>query len=168
MTLQSATASVTSASMIEPLAKRINELGWHIQFHLRAKQFVEHEELLNRIAAPMVFDHMGRLSQTSHPAFKIICRLIDKDRAWIKLSGAYMESKSGAPNYADTSEVAKAFIKVAPERMVWGSNWPHPTEKKIKPDDAVLFDLLPAWAPDEALRRRVLVDNPATLYGFAK
>jgi predicted TIM-barrel fold metal-dependent hydrolase len=167
-TLQSSTSSVTNSAMIEPLAKRINELGWHVQFHLQAKQFVEHEDLLNRITAPMVFDHMARIPQINHPAFKIVCRLIDRGRTWIKLSGAYMESKIGPPNYADTSEVATAFLKLAPERMVWGSNWPHPTEKKIKPDDAVLFDLLPAWAPDAVTRKRILVDNPAVLYDFAQ
>ena len=101
------------------------------------------------------------------PAFGIIRRLIDKGRTWVKISGAYLDTKIGPPGYADVTKVAQAFVKAAPERMVWGSDWPHPTEKD-KPDDAVLFDLLAEWAPDEATRRRVLVSNPETLYGFAR
>ena len=86
-------------------------------------------------------------------------------RTWVKLSGAYQDTKVGPPTYSDTVAVARAYIKAASERMVWASDWPHPTEKD-KPDDAVLFDLLAEWAPDEAMRTRILVQNPATLYGF--
>jgi predicted TIM-barrel fold metal-dependent hydrolase len=163
--------AVTSFEMIEPLAKRANDLGWHVQLHFRGDQIVEKEDLLKRIAAPIVFDHMGRIPQPAgvkHPAFQIICRLIDQGRTWVKLSGVYQDTKVGPPTYADASEVARAYLKFAPERMVWGSDWPHPTEREHKPNDAVLFDLLTEWAPDEALRKKVLVDNPATLYGFAK
>ena len=85
----------------------------------------------------------------------------------MKLSGAYQDSKVGAPTYADTIPIAQAYIKAAPERMVWASDWPHPTEKE-KPDDSVLFDLLAQWAPDEATRNRILLQNPEALYGFAK
>ena len=91
--------------------------------------------------------------------------LIDKGHTWVKLSGAYQDSKIGPPSYADSSAIARAYVKAAPERMVWGSDWPHPTEAE-KPDDATLLDLLSDWAPDEANRRRILVGNPAALYGF--
>ncbi len=91
--------------------------------------------------------------------------MLDKGNTWMKLSGAYMFD--GPPRYAKAAPIAQAYIKAAPERMVWGSDWPHPTEKD-KPDDAVLFDLLSDWAPDAATRQRILVDNPATLYGFPK
>jgi predicted TIM-barrel fold metal-dependent hydrolase len=85
----------------------------------------------------------------------------------VKLSGAYMETKVGPPSYADVNKVAQAYVKAAPERLVWASDWPHPTEKPdSKHDDAILFDLLPDWAPDEATRNRILVDNPMALYGF--
>jgi predicted TIM-barrel fold metal-dependent hydrolase len=170
-TLFDPTTAVTSFEMIEPLAKRVNDLGWHVQLHFRGDQIVEREDLLKRIASPIVFDHMGRFPQPdgiNYPAFKIICRLLDKGRTWVKLSGVYQDSKVGPPTYADQTEVAREYLKVAPERMVWGSDWPHPTEREHKPDDAVLFDLLPDWAPDEALRKRILVDNPAVLYGFSK
>src|SRR2546423_4078041 len=97
-----------------------------------------------RLPSPIVFDHKGRLPQPegiAHPAFAVIRKLIDRDRTWVKLSGAYMDTRVGAPTYADKTVIAQAFLKAAPERMVWGSDWPHPTEKE-KPDDAVLFDLL--------------------------
>ncbi len=170
-TLFDPTTAVTNFEMIEPLAKRVNDLGWHVQLHFRGDQIVEHEGLLKRIASPIVFDHMGRLPQpdgVTYPAFQVISRLIDKGRTWVKLSGVYQDSKVGPPTYADMTEVARAYLKAGPERMVWGSDWPHPTERDHKPNDAVLFDLLAEWAPDGALRKRILVDNPAVLYGFPK
>ena len=85
----------------------------------------------------------------------------------MKLSEAYEDTKVGPPRYEDTSKLAKSYIGAAPERVVWGSDWPHPTQK-VKPDDAVLFDLLADWAPNEATRRRILVSNPEALYGFPK
>jgi D-galactarolactone isomerase len=86
----------------------------------------------------------------------------------VKRSGAYQDTKTGPPAYADVSKVAQGYVKAAPERLVWASDWPHPTEKAdSKPDDAVLFDLLSDWAPDEATRNRILVDNPVALYGFS-
>lgn len=170
-TLFDPTTSVTRFDMIEPLARRINDLGWHVQLHLAGDQIVEHEALLMRIASPIVFDHMGRLPQpqgVSHPAFAIIRRLIDRGKTWIKLSSIYQDTRVGPPTYADQAEVARAYLQAAPERMVWGSDWPHPTERQSKPDDAAIFDLIAEWAPDEALRQRLLVDNPAELYGFSR
>jgi predicted TIM-barrel fold metal-dependent hydrolase len=164
------TTAVTTLDMIEPLSRRVSDLGWHVQIHMRADQIAAAESLWGRLPSTIVFDHMGRLPQpagVTHPAFGIIRRLIDKGRTWVKLSGAYLDTRAGPPGYADATEVARAFVAAAPERMVWGSDWPHPTEKD-KPDDAVLLDLLAAWVPDAAMRRRVLVSNPQTLYGFAQ
>jgi predicted TIM-barrel fold metal-dependent hydrolase len=161
----------TSLEMVEPLAQRVHELGWHVQIHMLGDQIVEIADLLARLPAPIVFDHLGRLPQPAgvdHPAYRVILGLVDKGRAWVKVSGAYHDTKAGPPGYADTSAVGKAFVAAAPERMVWGSDWPHPTVKEIssKPDDAMLFDLLAGWATDERTLRKVLVDNPAVLYGF--
>jgi predicted TIM-barrel fold metal-dependent hydrolase len=158
------------AETIETLAKRVNALGWHVQLNIDATQIVAIEDLLNRLAAPIVFDHMGHMPQPAgidHPAYRIVRRLIDKGRTWVKLSVTYDSSKVGPPTYADVNKVGQAYVRAASERMVWGSNWPHPNETD-KPDDAVLFDLLADWAPTEATRRRILVENPETLYGFAK
>lgn len=163
------TNNVTTVDMIEPLAKRIDSLGWHVQLHMSGDQYVENATLLGRIPCRIVMDHMGRLDPKmglNHPAFKLICRLIDKGRAWVKLSGAYLNTKAGGPDYPDASMVARAFAAYAPERMVWGSDWPHVTEKEHKPDDAVLMDLLATWIPGDSDRKRALVDNPAILYGF--
>jgi D-galactarolactone isomerase len=165
-------AGATTVEMIEPLSTRVNALGWHVQIHMLADQIVKIEDLLYKLASPIVFDHMGRMPQpagTDHPAFGVIRKLIDKGRTWVKLSGAYQDTKVGPPSYADTSKVAQAYVKAAPERMVWASDWPHPTQKENeKANDAVLFDLLTEWAPNEVTRQRILVENPATLYGFSK
>ncbi len=160
--------AVTTLDMIEPLSARVADLGWHVQIHLRADQIVAAESLWARLPSTIVFDHMGRLPQPAgidHPAFAIIRRLIDAGRTWVKISGAYLDTKAGPPTYADATKVAQALVAAAPERMVWGRDWPHPTERQ-KPDDAVLFDLLSEWVPDAATRRRVLVSNPENLYGF--
>jgi predicted TIM-barrel fold metal-dependent hydrolase len=135
---------------------------------MRADQIVDAADLLQRLPSTIVFDHMGRLPQpvgVDHDAFAIICRLLDKGRTWMKLSGAYMDTNAGPPAYADKAKIVQAYLKAAPERMIWGSDWPHPTERE-KPNDAVLFDLMGEWAGDEAIRQRVLVANPAQLYGF--
>ena len=163
-------ASTASPADIEAMSKRVNALGWHVQFNTTAEQIVAAEDLLKRLASPIVFDHMGHLPQPEgigHPGFRIIRELIDKGRTWVKLSVTYDSSKDGPPGYADVNRVGQAYVRAAPERLVWGSNWPHPSEPD-KPDDAMLFDLLAQWAPDEATRNRVLVQNPETLYGFAK
>ena len=160
--------AVVTIDMIEPLAKRIAPLGWHIQLNMEAQQIAEHAELLRRVPTAIVFDHLGKLlppAGLSHPATHVIRELLDQGRAWVKLSGAYMVSKLGPPAYAEASEVARAFVNAAPERLVWGSDWPHPSAKP-KPDDSLLFDLLADWAPDDATRQRILVTNPEVLYGF--
>lgn len=163
-------SAVTRIDMIEGLARRVNDLGWHVQIHMRGDQIVDAADMLERLVSLIVIDHIGRLPNPAgvdHPAFPVIRRLLDRGRTWVKLSGAYQDTKVGPPTYADVGKVARALVKAAPERMVWGSDWPHPTEKD-KPDDAMLLDLLADWAPDEATRRRILVDNPADLYGFAR
>jgi predicted TIM-barrel fold metal-dependent hydrolase len=155
--------------MIEPLAARAAGVGWHVQIHMRGDQIVDNADLLRRLPSTIVIDHLGRVplpEGTSHAAFRIVRELIDKGRTWVKLSGAYQDTKVGPPSYADATELAQTYVNAAPERMVWGSDWPHPTEK-VKPDDALLFDLLSEWTPDAATCRRILVDNPQTLYGFS-
>lgn len=164
-------SGATTIDMLEPLSKRVNDLGWHVQIHMLSKQIVEAADLLQRLPSPIVFDHMARMSEpvgVNDPAFALVMRWLDGGRTWVKLSGAYMDTKVGPPSYADVSKVARAYVKAAPEQLVWGSDWPHPTEKAdSKPDDAVLFDLMADWAPDEKVRNRILVDNPAPLYGFS-
>ncbi|MGA2713217.1 MAG: amidohydrolase family protein [Bryobacteraceae bacterium] len=160
----------TSIEMIEPLSKRVNAMGWHVQINMDADQIVVAQDLWNRLPSAIVFDHMGHVPQPAslkHPVFNVIRRLVDKGRTWVKLSVTYDNTRDGPPGYADITRVARAYVKAAPERMVWGSNWPHPNETN-KPDDAALFDLMSRWAPNEATRNRILVQNPVELYGLAK
>jgi predicted TIM-barrel fold metal-dependent hydrolase len=166
-----AQAGATTPEMIEPLAKRINALGWHIQINAPAAKIMEVMPILETVPTPIVFDHLAHIPQpegVNHPLFAQVRKLIDKGKTWVKLSGAYADTKIGPPSYADSSAVAQAYAKAAPERCVWGSDWPHPSEREKKPDDALLFDLLLAWAPDEKVRHRILVENPAVLYDFPK
>jgi D-galactarolactone isomerase len=141
-----------------------------VQVYMTGDQIADLENVLGRLPTPLVIDHLGRLPPAQgveHRAYPVIRKLLDRGNTWVKLSGAYLNTASGAPAYADATKVAQAYAKIAPERMVWGSDWPHRGEKQM-PDDAVLFDLLAQWAPDEAVRKRILVDNPTALYGFPK
>jgi D-galactarolactone isomerase len=157
--------AVVSSDMIEPLAKRIAAFGWHVQLNMPIDEIVATADMLRRLPTQIVFDHMGKVPSPDHPAFGVIRSLLDQRKAWVKISGAYMYTKFGPPTYADATDVAQTYVKAAPERCVWGSDWPHPGPK-VKPDDANLFDLLSVWAPDEAMRNRILVANPEALYGF--
>ena len=161
----------TTMAMLEPLAKRIAPMGWHVQFNMPAEMVLAARDVLDRLPCQIVFDHLAHIPQpagSGHPAFGAVVDLMQKGRAWVKLSGAYQDTLIGPPTYADSTAVAQAYVKAAPERLVWGSDWPHPSEQRnpVLPDDAVLFDLLAQWAPNEAVRNRILVDNPAQLYGF--
>jgi predicted TIM-barrel fold metal-dependent hydrolase len=161
--------AVTTPEMIEPVAIRLAAMGWHVQLHLLAPQIVALKDVILRLPGTIVIDHMARLPQPegiAHPAWDIVRTLLDRGHTWVKLSGAYLESRRGAPAYEDVQPVAWHFIRHAPERCVWGSDWPHPTERESKPDDAALFDLLGEWAVSEDTRQRILVDNPRALYGF--
>jgi D-galactarolactone isomerase len=166
------TNAVVTWDMVEPLSKRVNELGWHLQFNVEGDDIAAHADLLRRLPSQTVFDHLGHPALPAgvdHPSHTVLRGLLDKGRTWIKLSGAYSNSRIGPPDYPEATKVAQAFVKAAPERLVWGSDWPHPSEQNgTLPDDALLFDLLAVWAPDESTRKRILVDNPENLYGFAR
>ena len=158
----------TTAERLEAMAHKVEPLGWHVQIYATGDQIVGLEPVLRRLPTPLVIDHLARLPPdqgVSHPAYAVVRRLFDGGRTWMKLTGAYLNTVSGPPAYADATAVAKSLAAAAPERMVWGSDWPHRGEKHM-PDDARLLDLLAEWVPDERVRGTVLVDNPATLYGF--
>lgn len=170
-TLYTPKNAVVGFEMVEPLARRVAELGWHVQLHWTAAQIVEHEALLARLPSTIVFDHCARLplpEGPAHAAFAVVRRLADSGRVWIKLSGPYLDSAEGPERrYADAAPTARAWMAALPDRVVWGSDWPHVTETD-KPDDAMLLSLLDEWAGGAAMRERILVDNAAALYGFAK
>jgi predicted TIM-barrel fold metal-dependent hydrolase len=161
--------AAASFEMVEPLAARIASLGWHLQLHWTADQIVEHKAMLKRLPTPIVLDHMTRLPQPlglAHPAVKIVEHLLAQGRTWIKLSGAYLDSQVGeAGNFLDIDAVARHWIATAPNRLVWGSDWPHPTET-IKPNDANMLDMLGRWTTERSVIEQILVSNPSELYGF--
>jgi len=164
--------AAATIDMMESLSRRVETLGWHVQIHMAGNDLPSIATVLDRVASPIVFDHLGRIPQPSgkdHPAFGIIARLLERGRTWIKLSEADRDSKSGPPHFEDTGRLVAEYIKLAPERLVWGSDWPHPaaTNGELElPDDAKLLDLMLNWAPTEHMQRQILVDNPAVLYGF--
>ena len=159
------------SAVLKRMADRIRGLGWNIQFWMPADMTVEFADTLKMLPVPLVFDHRGHLPQTqgtAHPAFQVITELMRDGRGWVKLSGLYQDS-NGENNYADTVAVGQAYVAAEPSRVIWGTDWPHPSEfsaKKDMPNDAQLLNLLAAQAQDEQMRHRILVENPAELYHF--
>ncbi len=149
---------------------QVHPFGWHANIQLDGRELPQWEDSIKRLSGKFVIDHIGKYLEPVTPeqeAFKALLRLLDTGRCWVKLSAPYETSKTGAPKYEDVSRLAKALVKHAPERMLWASNWPHPSAPKDNvPDDADLLDLLPDWAPDAATQKKILVANPAELYGF--
>ena len=164
-----AQGGATTLDMVEPLAKRIAKLGWHIQVNAAPELIRSAAEIWKGLPVDVVFDHLAHVPQPGglDSAYGVVIDLLEKGKGWMKLSGAYADSKVGPPSYSDREAITKAYVKNAPERLVWGTDWPHPTATGTKPDDAALLDLLLQWVPDEAARARILVSNPEKLYGFA-
>ena len=149
------------------LAARVRRLGWHLQLLLSASELPDVDRLLLSLPVPLVIDHFGMVPAsegTGSPGFQTLLRLARSGRCWFKLSAPYRVSAQ-PPSFPDVAPLAHALLAAAPDRCVWGTDWPHPNAS-FMPNDGDLVDLLPAWIPDEALRRKVLVENPAQLYGF--
>jgi D-galactarolactone isomerase len=153
---------------LEALSARVAPFGWHVVFQMDGRDLADRADMLKRFASKVIIDHTGKFLEPvalDHPGFRTILNLLDGGRTWLKLAAPYETSKVGPPNYDDVGKLAKAAAKAAPERMLWASNWPHPSATE-KPDDAWMLDMLLDWIPDEAARKKALVDNPAELYGF--
>ena len=155
---------------LETMAARAREIGWHVQIHLEAAdELVDLEPRLRRLPVPFVIDHLGRArggAGTGQPGFQVLLRLLEEtDGCWVKLASWYRLSGQGPP-YADMRPLAEALIAARPDRVLWGSNWPHPMFAGAMPNDGDLLDQFLQWAGDEATRKTILVDNPAKLYGF--
>ena len=147
---------------------RIRPLGWHLVLHLDADDIVEFADMFAKLAVPMVIDHMGRVvakDGLEQKPFQVLLAFMRNENAWVKLCGAERVSSAGPP-FADAVPFAQALIAAAPDRVLWGTDWPHPNIARHMPNDGDLVDLVPLFAPDEAMRQRLLVDNPARLYGF--
>jgi D-galactarolactone isomerase len=152
------------------LAARVAEAGWHVQLQLDGRDLPDRLAVIETFPDRFVIDHTGKFLEPvepDHPAFETLLRLVDGGRCWVKLSAPYETSKVGPPHYDDVGRLARILVQHAPERMLWATNWPHPTEPRdALPDDAMLLDVLLDWVPDAATRQRILVDNPAELYGY--
>jgi predicted TIM-barrel fold metal-dependent hydrolase len=159
---------------------RMKARGWHVQLFTSLAVISAIKDLVATASVPVVFDHFGGAHAAlgvDQPGFADLVELVKSGKAYVKISGAYRASKQ-APDYPDAAPLARALIAANAERIVWGTDWPHPDsvtppDRKITDvtplfqiDDGRLFNQLPVWAPDDAIRRKILVDNPARLYGF--
>lgn len=161
----------TSLDDLEPLAERIAALGWHIELLLPAELWQGIAPRLRALAVPVVFDHFGRLPYpgSQHHGHRAILDLLATDRAWVKLSGAYLQGVPPVDWDADAAAMTRALVDVAPHRLVWGTNWPHPSAtagQHQAPQDRDQIPQLRRWLADDALLQRVLADNAAVLYDF--
>ncbi len=150
------------------MVPRLKALGWHIQFFLDLKTMEDADEVLGAIDITIVIDHFGRVNSregVQGAAFQRLLRLVRRPNCWAKLIGPYFLA-SEPPFFPDVTPLARAVVAAAPDRVVWGTDWPHPSPHGTMPNDGDLADMLGQWVPDEAQRRRVLVDNPARLYAF--
>jgi predicted TIM-barrel fold metal-dependent hydrolase len=156
-------------TMVRRITNRVAKLGWHVVIYMEAPDIVENADVLADLPLPVVIDHMGRVKTkdgVDHEAFQLLLGLLrDQNDFWVKICGAERISSGGAP-YEDAVPFAQACIAAAPDRVLWGTDWPHPNIEGIMPNDGDLMNLLALHAPEEAVRNRILVDNPARLYGF--
>jgi D-galactarolactone isomerase len=155
---------------LEEMAARVKPFGWSAVVQLDGTTLPEHEARLKRMPVKYVIDHCGKFLSPVMPedeAFRSLLRLVETGNCWVKVAAAYEFSKDGAPRFEDVGRLMRPLIREAPDRIIWASNWPHAAAAKVGyPNDAALLDLLLDWAPDEAVRKKILADNPAALYGF--
>ena len=153
----------------ERTARRVARRGWHMVVHLDAADLPDFTGVLADLPCPFIIDHMARVPAAgglAQPSAVALLKLMDDERAWVKVSGAERLTADGQPPYEDVAPLARALIAAAGDRVLWGTDWPHPNVGHM-PDDGDLVDLLAVFAPDEADRHRILVDNPQRLYDFA-
>ena len=158
---------VPDLALVRRTAARIAPMGWHLVLHLDAGNIPEFLDFFGEFSLPVVVDHMGRVpvrDGLDQPPFRILLDLLKRPNWWVKVSGAERISETGPP-FADAIPFAQRLIEAAPDRVLWGTDWPHPNVR-WEPDEADLVDLLPSFAGAAALHK-VLVDNPARLYGFS-
>ena len=182
MRLNLATSGVTDPSVgrkrFQAAVERVQKRKWHVQMYTSLAVISSIKDLVLASPVPAVFDHFGGAEAalgTGQPGFSDLVELVRSGKAYVKISGAYRAS-TRAPDYPDAAPLAKALIAANADRVVWGTDWPHPNSSSGNPatqvtplfqiDDGRLLNQLPVWAPDAAIRKKILVDNPARLYGF--
>ena len=150
------------------MAPRLADIGWHLQIHLAGARIAELAPALKRSPVPVVIDHMGRIDAsrgTQSAEFQALLALLQAKHVWVKVSGAERISRESAP-WGDAVPFARKLVAEFGDRTLWGTDWPHPN-LAVVPDDGDLVDLIGEYAPSEAERQRLLIDNPQRLYGFA-
>lgn len=147
---------------------RVKELGWYVKVQPEPEGFAVSSAPYENLTMPVVIDHMGRpdVSQgLAEPTVRKVIELLKRGNFWVMLSLVEKTSKAGPP-WDDVLPIARAYIEAAPDRIVWGSDWPHPVSVKQPPNEGDLLDFVYRCAPDAAERQRILVDNPAKLFGY--
>lgn len=153
---------------LKKLAQKVKPFGWHMEFLAHVDEFPDLDNMLDGFPVDTVYGHLGYMKTDkgiAHPGFQALLRLMKAGKAWVKLTGPYRISLQTMP-HADTDVYAHELIKAAPQQVVWGSDWPHVMVKGAMPNDGDICDLLGNWVLDANVRKQVLVDNPARLYGF--
>jgi predicted TIM-barrel fold metal-dependent hydrolase len=159
--------TLDTAKQLAPIMK---DLGWHLQLWIDCKDLPDTIPILDAIGLPVLIDHMGRTDAragTGTPGFQSLLRYLGEGHGWVKVSGTHRLSNS-APDYPEARPFHEALVRANPERIVWGSDWPHPRIEGEMPNAGHLYELFHDWTPDADTRRRILVDNPARLYGFPR
>jgi len=151
------------------LAARIAPFGWHLEFLFPGKELVELMPLFTALKLPMSIAHFAYQSATAGvkaPGFQALLELARRGNTWIKISGANRVSATDLPPYDDVRPMARALVEAAPERIMWGTDWPHPNKYVVNPNDGDLVDAFGDWVTDESMRRKIMVDTPAAFYRF--
>jgi D-galactarolactone isomerase len=154
--------------IMHDVAERVSPFGWHIQLQMNGRDLADRVDALLALPTSVVVDHVGRYMppvEADDERFGVLLRLIDAGRCWVKLSAPYESAVDSAHEYASVSRLAAALVEHAPDRMLWATNWPHPGQA-CPPSLPDLRRLAFEWMPNDASRQRILVDNPAALYGF--
>ena len=153
---------------LQAIAGRVAPYGWHIQLHAMGRDLPSLVPVLERLTVPFVLDHFGRVEAaagTTQPGFVALLDLLATGRCWVKLSAPY-RCEGGAPPYTGLVAYGRALVAAAPDRMLWGSDWPHSSHDGFMPNDGDLLDQLLLWAPEARVRDAILRDNPGRLYDF--
>ena len=154
--------------MMKRVLERVQPLGWHLVIHVNAEDIISFQDFFLQFDMDIIVDHMGRVPTNAgvhQQAFQILKQFLERENWWVKICGSERISAAGPPFY-DAVPYAQELVEIAPDRTLWGTDWPHPNIKKFMPNDGDLLDLVPLLARDENLQRKILVDNPARLYGF--
>lgn len=155
--------------LLPRLADRIKDLGWHIQLLIDVSAYPDFARDMDGLPVPIVVDHMGHMSTAvgvENPGFQGMLALVREGRCWVKMSGPFRTAVENRWPWPDVAPFGQALVAANPDRLVWGTDWPHVAVPGTMPNPGELMDVLADWAPDEAVRQKILVDNPAALYGF--